>query len=139
MTLIIGARHLGLHAGPSPWLTTKVQNPISHNPTSLTPPTCARIAKTIAMSVGQHVTLAPRTAALGMIADRSRASTYLPEKDAKARTVTCAVLPEGAHYSSETRKRRFVSECVVGPGVVPRQSDFNNLDCQTALSAKHER
>jgi hypothetical protein len=50
-----------------------------------------------------------------MIADRSRVSTYLPEKDAKARTVTCAVLPEGAHYSSETRKRRFVSECVVGP------------------------
>jgi hypothetical protein len=24
---------------------------------------------------------------------------------------------------------------VVGPGVVPQHSDFNNLDCQTALSA----
>ena len=31
---------------------------------------------------------------------------------------------------------RHLQECVVGPGVVPRHSYFNNLHCQTALSAR---
>jgi Protein of unknown function (DUF2924) len=42
--------------------------------------------------------------------------------------------PQIARYSSETGKRRFASDCVVGPGVVPRHGDFNNLDCQTGLT-----
>jgi hypothetical protein len=28
-----------------------------------------------------------------------------------------------------------IKESAVGPGVVPRRSDFKNLDCQTVLSA----
>jgi hypothetical protein len=43
--------------------------------------------------------------------------------------------PQIAGYSSETGKYRFASDCVVGPGVVPRRSNFNSLDCQMALSA----
>src|SRR5262245_51181961 len=36
---------------------------------------------------------------------------------------------------AEMRKTRIARDRMVGPGVVPRHSDFNSLGCQTALTA----
>jgi hypothetical protein len=48
--------------------------------------------------------------------------------------ISTAETPANCGLWSETGKRRFAVDCVVGPGVVPRPGDFNNLDCQTALT-----
>jgi hypothetical protein len=37
-------------------------------------------------------------------------------------------------YLPAARKSPQTRDCVVGPGVVPRHGDFNNLDCQTGLT-----
>jgi hypothetical protein len=37
-------------------------------------------------------------------------------------------------YLPAARKSPRSRDCVVGPGVVPRHGDFNNLDCQTGLT-----
>jgi len=43
--------------------------------------------------------------------------------------------PQSARYSSETGKRRFASDCVVGPGAVTQTSIVNGLRVKSALTA----
>src|SRR3989442_3296448 len=67
-----------------------------------------------------------------------------PEKNAQKRPADCndAVSEnEPSHRSPPIRglsytfrKSPVARDCVVGPGVVPRHGDFNNLDCQTGLT-----
>ena len=65
---------------------------------------------------------------------KSRLSRSHPPPRPDVRHLNPRKSPQIAGYSSETWKRRFVSECVVGPGDLPRSNDFNALRCLTALS-----
>jgi hypothetical protein len=51
--------------------------------------------------------------------------------NSSSHTRNCA---ENSDCSPTIRNIQLVKDCVVGPGVVPRHGDFNNLDCQTGLT-----
>src|SRR5438552_1211515 len=58
----------------------------------------------------------------------------LSGRPATSETERACKTPPLAGLSNAFRKSPQMTDCVVGPGVVPRHSKFNNLDCQMAVS-----
>jgi hypothetical protein len=58
----------------------------------------------------------------------------LSENASSQRLIAPRTTPPIRGFSRGDRNSSVAKDCVVGPGVVPWHSDFNNLDCQTGLS-----